>query len=1308
VVASHAPGDSLRLDAFDRQTRQHLAVQSLPAGGFRQLLLPAKGDVDWKRAQLARGKGVLFVATAHGLNAYVPAGDERQQGGPHLLAYKALVKPTIDGSLDDWSGRRPAIIEPETSEESIASNSHTRQPGWDSSPAKLFFSHDSGFFFVGLSVPAETPVNHTGPGHLGGGDWLEIGITAGKNIRRWGFGIGKHGRPVWDDLGHGGRPPDSQLAIEYDALQQRLHYELAIPIQEVRPYHQRLFLSLMVWDEGPDGMSRRRFNWGGALRGAGIEAEHHGVAFTHSKQMEAEEAELAFVHAMPETRAAWSVFEELAAVRGSYSSDGLSELYRDYLERHPNSVFVNRILVRLAQSARQLSPQVAKNILSFAESCGVPPSVRNRFERQFKSRLSFQVHRDFSRRPSALRIHFNYSTRESAWRNAAWGYTHQHDALRAYGSMPDAGVWRPLAVPLMHVNMHDDPVHGLAIYHHGRGIVHWDRVALHLGEAERILIDDETPTGGKTSGDWTWTNKLAASGEKGFANRPNIGSLWQRLKEPATDHIVPPVTGAFLSQWVYLDAKRPPAWVGISLHDGSDWNFRLLWGSVWRGQSYPKEQDTSNLYFGHVIHRPDWSWLSNGFPVQKGRYMGRLPKPGEWQELQIPFSWTPFLDREVPGIRFEQFGGKVTWDRTSILAHGRDRIIIEDDVPPGEVKPQWKWTDELKKSGGSARVQIADNEYQFHHVYPLDEPIDTHLSGDAKEVVAALEKKLLLVANSAHRERLFDAGMRIVKARLKDPRQSIDAAQRLLKARVYPDSLRGAHLLGFLHQAHDRARQKNPRQSVETFVQQVGVPTDARYEYRRRYGAESGFSIRHWQILGSFPNEKCSGYFAAWPPEKDGIQLSTEYTSQYQNYRWRTFQSKEDFINLADAFPTDKLAEGNQESEIRIPESEVRNRGVAYAGCWIHVPEKQPAVLEFGASDGFRVWLNRNSILGNHRHGEASPRQVVKRVELPKGWSEMLVKVSHYKGGWGFTLQIIDSEGNGPPKGFKSQAVPPGADTETGPVKRVVLKGSNLLAKFKKEFRIPAGAFDKHRKRIRHGYDRATGLPLEIVHTATGMHFVFIPAGEFLMGSPESETGRNENEGPQHRVRITRAYYMGKYEVTQREWKSVMGTNPSHYAGESRPVELVSWHDCQGFVRKLNLGTPTFGLPTEAQWEYACRAGTKTRMFYGDDPGYRELNRYAWKGRQAKGQTHPVGQRRPNGWGIYDLYGNVWEWTQDGFGRYTEGLALDPAGRPESEMKVERSGSFQSGNAAFRSASRDPKPPDRRYKGLGLRLVVRY
>ena len=227
---------------------------------------------------------------------------------------------------------------------------------------------------------------------------------------------------------------------------------------------------------------------------------------------------------------------------------------------------------------------------------------------------------------------------------------------------------------------------------------------------------------------------------------------------------------------------------------------------------------------------------------------------------------------------------------------------------------------------------------------------------------------------------------------------------------------------------------------------------------------------------------------------------------------------------------------------------------------------------------------------------------------------------------------------------------------------------------------------------------RSASRPL--VTNALGMNFVFVPPGTFMMGSPASEAGREANE-KQHRVTLTRGFFIQTTEVTQRQWESVMGQLPAgfHDCGADCPVEMVSWNDAVAFIDKLNRleGGDLYRLPTEAEWEYACRGGR----------GGKSLNarRYGWTLSNAGGGPKPVGGKKPNAWGLYDMLGNVYEWCQDRFGPYETGRVVDPAGPDEGLFRVFRGGAWSSGPLAVRTASRDCHQADFRGNHLGFRLV---
>jgi formylglycine-generating enzyme required for sulfatase activity len=227
------------------------------------------------------------------------------------------------------------------------------------------------------------------------------------------------------------------------------------------------------------------------------------------------------------------------------------------------------------------------------------------------------------------------------------------------------------------------------------------------------------------------------------------------------------------------------------------------------------------------------------------------------------------------------------------------------------------------------------------------------------------------------------------------------------------------------------------------------------------------------------------------------------------------------------------------------------------------------------------------------------------------------------------------------------------------------------------------------------------------ISSATGMEFVKIHAGEFEMGSSSEEKGRSDFESPAHKVIISKSFYMGKFQVTQKQWKKVMGNSPSHFKGTDLPVESVSLNDVQKFINKLNVAerTTKYRLPSEAEWEYACRAGTQTRYYFGD--GELKLNEYVWYAENSGGKTHSVGRKKPNFWGLYDMQGNVWEWVQDKWHEnYNDSPSDGSAWKDgDSTLRVSRGGSCYCNAELCRSASRFERKPESRFSNLGFRLV---
>jgi formylglycine-generating enzyme required for sulfatase activity len=257
------------------------------------------------------------------------------------------------------------------------------------------------------------------------------------------------------------------------------------------------------------------------------------------------------------------------------------------------------------------------------------------------------------------------------------------------------------------------------------------------------------------------------------------------------------------------------------------------------------------------------------------------------------------------------------------------------------------------------------------------------------------------------------------------------------------------------------------------------------------------------------------------------------------------------------------------------------------------------------------------------------------------------------------------------------------------------------------------------------GRSKKAARPPKPVRNSIEMLLVRVPAGEFDMGSPASDRDAQPNERPRHRVRITRPFYLGIYEVTQQEYQRVTGTNPSSEKLSPRqPVESVSWFDAVEFCNRLSakenlppyyevagktvsiLGGNGYRLPTEAEWEYACRAGSITKWSCGDD--VQELALYAWHKGNAGSHSHEVGEKLPNAFGLYDMHGHMWEWCWDWYGEdyYKHSPADDPQGPSSGSVRVERGGDGWSYDPPFlRSASRNHQFPSGRFRDLGFRVA---
>ena len=286
------------------------------------------------------------------------------------------------------------------------------------------------------------------------------------------------------------------------------------------------------------------------------------------------------------------------------------------------------------------------------------------------------------------------------------------------------------------------------------------------------------------------------------------------------------------------------------------------------------------------------------------------------------------------------------------------------------------------------------------------------------------------------------------------------------------------------------------------------------------------------------------------------------------------------------------------------------------------------------------------------------------------------------------------------------------ASTITGHVGKVAI-GFGKPAEWHAGVDVPGVLWEECQVKVTAGDLPASEIVVDLPGGAT-MTMLWIEPGTFMMGSPPEEPGRSEHEGPQHEVTITRGFYLGKYELTQGQWQSVMGTTP--WAGQAmvqenpnNPAVWISWDQVQTLIDSLNAaeGPAMYRLPTEAEWEYACRAGTATRWSFGDDVG--QVGQYAWYFDNAwdvgEQYAHTVGTKLANPWGLHDMHGNAYEWCLDWYGAYNGDAQTNPTGPAAGSFRVLRGGAVPYYSFNVRSASRDSDSPGSRNGTIGVRLL---
>jgi len=946
----------VRVDLFDRGSGKHLAGQVLGDVPFWEFFVRR----DWRdrvrsHTQAVRCGGVLVVtdwAGVHGFVARSPTSPVPET--PLRIAHRAGRPVRLDGRLDEWEREAGFAL---------------RGPGGSGGAAML--SHDGERLYLAVACRDHAAQPRRGHGDYGAGDWLEVGVTAGSESSRFGVGVGPRGRLVWEPVAPARFPEGLDGQVGRDPAAGTVVYELAVPLKslagngDVR-HLRELGLSVVVWDDEPGRGPVRAWAWGGALPGHTMIPARHERVHLHQLTRDAELAGLALAHELPELPEAWAFFRAACRVRARCPSR-LKELHRTFLRRHPRGPAAERALAHLDQLLRTSpGPDPSAEILKLAADAGVAPEARSRYQQLTKAYLSQWVHLDAKHRPATLKLQLSHARDRGRDHRVYWG---RGDRLREGepgtpsrrdgGDLPPPGAWRELRVPLLWLDLHDKPIHAITFDQWGGHHVVWDRTAFGRPGAERVLIDDKLPEG-RTHGSWRWVSRPVRSGSRAHGEPRDLGERNQSrrslsdLKAPVVEHILPP-GGPYLSQWVYLDPGNRPRLLTLALHDGADWRFHACWGE----------------------------------PRRQSRYMGPLPKAGSWQELRVPLAWAEFLYRPIRGISFGQYAGRVLWDRTAVVVAGRERVVVDDAMPAGQVSGSpWAWVAKPVRSGKAAHsLDRPTGSYKSHGVYQLEQPITDHLRVAPEQAAASLRRCIPRLGPTEQAWRLFE---QLLWLDAPDAQARIERHTWFL--RHYPAHRNAVHVLARLLSYHRDARHADPVAAVEAIIAQCKPPARACYEYRRRYAHTAECFLRQWQVLGPFPNADDKGLDTPFAPETAPIDLNQEYDGAKGRIRWKRHESKEGKIDLA------ALLEPNEHV-------------VGYAACWVHAPRALAASLELGSDDGCKVWLNRKLVFALHDDRSASPRQNVVPVRLRRGANELLVKIEQGEGDWEFYLELVDAAG---------------------------------------------------------------------------------------------------------------------------------------------------------------------------------------------------------------------------------------------------------------------------------------------------------
>ncbi len=942
----------LRVDTFERSTGRHLGGQVLHDVAYWKFVVTR----DWRsyptyQTETAWHDGVLFVTDFHGLHAFTAtAPDDPSLERPVHVAYRASQPIVADGALDEWQGQEPVVL---------------KAPGRPD--GRLLVAHDGEQLYLAVACHDADARPRLGQGDYGAGDWLEVGVTVGERSSRFGMGIDAQGRVTWQRVGTARFPEGLEGQVGGDPASRQRIYELAAPLRSLAgdgdPRRLReIGVSLAVWDEEPRQGPVRTHTWGTALLGREMLPARHERIRLHPLTRDAQEAGLALARELPWLAHAWAFFRDECRTHAG-SPSRLKALHRAFLARHRDGPAAVRALVHLDQMLR-VSPgdDPTAEVLKLAEQAGVSREARSRYHQLTEVYLSQWVHIDPKTPPSSLLFELGgYAQARGGGHRVFWGDDVWHDGTlntptrRDGGGLPPAGNWVELRFPLIWLDHHDRPIHALGYSQRGGYNVIWDRLAVGRPGREHVIIEDKLPAG-KTYGNWRWVGHPRRSGSRAHSEGQNLGQhstarrLLYELKQPVVEHIIPDPRMSYLSQWVYIE--RPTKMLMVNLHDGSDWR-RACWGE----------------------------------PHREARYIGPLPARGSWRELRLPLD--RFLDRPIRGIAFGREGGKVYWDRTALVMPGRERMLIEDELPKGYHDPgDWEWVEKPVRSGKLAHtLKRQSGSYREHSVHSFEEPVLDHMAIRPEQAAAILRQHLPKLGASEVAWRFFEDLLRLSPS---DPESRIE--QYTWFIRHLPDHHMAIHVLTRLLAHYRDVQNPDPLAAVEAVIADSRLPAKVCYEYRRKYAHPADCFVRQWLLLGPFPNVEDKGFDTAFPPETEPVDLARAYRGARGEVRWRPHRATADAIDLAKFFT---------------PNEEV----VAYAVCWVDSPRSQAAILELGSDDGCKVWVNRKLVFALHQERSLVPRQNIVPIRLRRGANELLLKIEQGKVEWGFAVELVGADG---------------------------------------------------------------------------------------------------------------------------------------------------------------------------------------------------------------------------------------------------------------------------------------------------------